>query len=164
MCNGTRKSHRTVFGITLATLCFVFITFGGLGQTLAQDHPREKHPHKVRVELREFSVSPHRTTVKAGWITFKALNTGQRNHELVIIRTDLEAVNLPRVVEPNDEEDGSSVRVPEDAVEIVDEIEAFPPGSHERKQFLLPAGHYALICNLPDHYMMGMHADFEVVP
>src|SRR5437870_249437 len=28
---------------------------------------------------------------------------------------------------------------------------------------LLP-GHYALVCNLPGHYRMGMHQDFTVTP
>jgi uncharacterized cupredoxin-like copper-binding protein len=26
----------------------------------------------------------------------------------------------------------------------------------------LKPGHYSLVCNLPGHYMAGMHADFTV--
>src|SRR5437763_112186 len=28
----------------------------------------------------------------------------------------------------------------------------------------LAPGHYAVVCNLPGHYRMGMHQDFTVVP
>ncbi len=146
----------TILGLSLPVL--VFATLGASQEAMAE-HPKKK----VRVELREWSVSPNRTTVKAGWIKFKVWNTGSRYHEFVIIKTDEDSVNLPRNREPNEEEDMESIRVPENAVDLIDEIEAFAPGHHKMKRVLLEPGHYALICNLPDHYMMGMHTNFEVV-
>jgi uncharacterized cupredoxin-like copper-binding protein len=34
------------------------------------------------------------------------------------------------------------------------------PGRTKSVSLKLPAGHYALICNLPGHYLAGQHADF----
>jgi uncharacterized cupredoxin-like copper-binding protein len=36
------------------------------------------------------------------------------------------------------------------------------PGATKSVVIQLPAGHYALICNLPGHYLAGQHTDFTV--
>ena len=35
-------------------------------------------------------------------------------------------------------------------------------GASKSLTLSLPAGHYALICNLPGHYKAGQHTDFTV--
>jgi uncharacterized cupredoxin-like copper-binding protein len=35
-------------------------------------------------------------------------------------------------------------------------------GASKSVTLKLPAGHYALICNLPGHYLAGQHSDFRV--
>jgi len=139
-----------------------FAMFGLSHQAMAAD---EDHPHKnVKVELREWSVSPDRTTVEAGLIKFKVWNTGTMKHELVVVKTDLAPVNLPRFEEKGDDGDVTSIRFPEEHpdLEVIDEIEEFSPG-HAMKEIRLEPGQYVLACNLPDHYIKGMYVAFEVV-
>ena len=38
------------------------------------------------------------------------------------------------------------------------------PGTTMMLSLDLAPGHYAVLCNLPGHYAMGMHQDFDVVP
>jgi uncharacterized cupredoxin-like copper-binding protein len=38
------------------------------------------------------------------------------------------------------------------------------PGTQKMLTIDLPTGHYAVVCNLPGHYAMGMHQDLWVTP
>ena len=97
-----------------------------------------------------------RNTAKAGDVTFDVTNqAASETHEFVIVQTDLAADSLPLDADGN---------VPEDQITVVDEVEDIAPGESKSLTVNLPAGHYALICNLPDHYRQGMHADFTVNP
>ena len=49
----------------------------------------------VSVQLAEFTLTPDRTTVEAGAITFNVQNGGSFPHELLVIRTDLAPDALP---------------------------------------------------------------------
>ena len=118
----------------------------------------------VAVELKEWTVLPARADIPAGTITFGADNTGKEAHELVVVRADDPAA-LPLAADGTVDEE----KLPEGA--FVGEIEAFPAGQHCTGTFALPAGRYALFCNLlvtaadgskENHYANGMRARFEV--
>jgi len=118
----------------------------------------------VNVTLQEWAVIPDVMSVPAGSVTFNASNVGPMDpHELVIVRTDIPAAELPT------REDGAFDEEAE-GVEVIAEIEEFDPGLTESLTVDLPAGHYALLCNLVEeeegelesHYQMGMWIDFEV--
>lgn len=95
-------------------------------------------------------------SAKAGDVTFHVTNdAASETHEFVIVRTDQSADSLPL---------NSDGDVDEDQIDVVDEVEDLEPGNSEDLTVNLPAGHYALICNLPEHYGQGMHADFTVNP
>lgn len=158
---GTQK-WEVILARALSLPVLGLVMFGWGQLVMAED---EDHPHKnVKVELREWSVSPRRTTVEAGRITFNAWNTGTMKHELVVVRTDLDPVNLPRFEEKGDDGDVTSVRFPEEHPDltVIDEIEEFLPG-RAMKEIHLEPGQYVLACNLPDHYIKGMYAALEVV-
>lgn len=107
----------------------------------------------VAVDLGDFFLTPEATTAEAGAVTFSASNQGDIPHELVIIKTDIPADQLPV----------ASGKVDEDrAGEVIGEIEEFDPGLTIAGTFDLPPGSYALICNIPGHYEAGMHAEFTV--
>jgi hypothetical protein len=117
----------------------------------------------VAVGLKEWSVLPARADVPAGTITFEADNTGTEPHELVVVRADDPAA-LPRAADGTVDEE----KLPEGA--FVGEVEAFPAGQRCSGTFELPAGRYALFCNLletaadgskQNHYANGMRAAFE---
>jgi uncharacterized cupredoxin-like copper-binding protein len=116
---------------------------------------------QVDVTLREWEVSTALATVEAGQIYFLVENAGPEDpHEFVVIRTDLAPGDLP-VVEG---------KVPEEEVDLVDEIEPFTPGSSASITLDLEAGSYVLICNIAEvedgelesHYQLGMRTAFTV--
>lgn len=118
----------------------------------------------VNVTLQEWAVIPDTMSVPAGSVTFNAQNVGPMDpHELVIVRTDLPAGELPTRDDGSFDEDA-------EGVEVVAEIEEFDVGGTESLTLDLEPGHYALLCNLVEeedgeleaHYQMGMWIDFEV--
>ena len=124
-------------------------------------HPKPAGATEVRVTLAEWTLELSVSSVAAGDIYFLVDNLGPEHpHEFVIIRSDLAADALPTI------HDGS---VPEDAVDLVGEIEEFASASSASMVFNLTAGKYVLICNvvetegaLESHYGEGMRAVFVV--
>lgn len=106
----------------------------------------------IAAELTEWGIKLDSSTGAAGTITFNVDNKGEKEHEFVIVKTDVKADSLPVV----DEE------VDESAFEPVDEIEDIKSGTKPALTVDLAAGHYVILCNLTAHYQKGMHADFDV--
>jgi uncharacterized cupredoxin-like copper-binding protein len=82
--------------------------------------------------------------------TFVVRNAADMEHELVVVKTALQASKLP-VHGKQASEKGS-----------VGEVEDIGAGKTKKLTLNLEKGHYALICNVPGHYKAGMHADFTV--
>jgi uncharacterized cupredoxin-like copper-binding protein len=96
-----------------------------------------------------------------GNVSFVVTNGGTETHEFVVLRTDSPAGSLPIVSfegEPN--------RIDEDAKGVTNAGETgdMESGATMTLSLDLAPGHYAVVCNLPGHYAMGMHQDFDVVP
>jgi uncharacterized cupredoxin-like copper-binding protein len=117
---------------------------------------------RVSVSLAEWTVIPSPSSVSPGDVTFRVTNGGEEPHEFVVIRSDLAPDALPV------DADG---KVPEDEIELVDEIEPFGADTTEDLTLDLQPGNYVLICNIvefpPDeepesHYLNGMRAAFTV--
>ena len=98
----------------------------------------------------EFSLVPASPSVAAGTVTFKIKNAGTMVHEMVVIKTTKDAGKLPI-------KDGEAVET--GALGETGDMEA---GTTRDITLKLTPGHYALICNLPGHYVGGMYANFEV--
>jgi uncharacterized cupredoxin-like copper-binding protein len=116
----------------------------------------------VAVTLQEFAIAPAEPSTSAGSVTFEATNEGpDDDHELVVIRTDLETQSLPTAEDGSVDESG-------EGIEVIGEIEEFPPGESRSATFDLEAGNYVLICNIYDadeqeaHYAEGMRTSFTV--
>ena len=119
----------------------------------------------VNVTLQEFAIIPDVASVPAGTVTFVAKNTGPDDvHELVVVKSDLGAANLPVNKDGKATED-----VP--GVTLIGEIEDIDVGATKQADLQLTPGKYVLICNIvqtePDgsleaHYKVGMRTDFEV--
>jgi hypothetical protein len=114
-------------------------------------------PGALHVELREWAVSGENgedlPEIDAGETTFEAHNEGQTPHELAIIKTDLDAADLP-ISRSAVDEDGAG--------ELVGRIDAFAGGAVEEGTFNLDAGRYVLLCNIAGHYQQGMYASLTV--
>lgn len=137
----------------------------------------------ANVTLQEWTVIPAQDSVQAGSVTFDVTNEGPDHpHELVIVRTDLDPGALPTTHEGGVDEDG-------EGIEVIGEIEEFPPGETREATFDLEPGSYVLVCNvvaiagehgagheeeeemegegdmeeMEIHYQLGMRASFTVV-
>ena len=131
--------------------------------TTSADNTPAGDDNIIVVELVEFSVVLDKATVPAGSLTFRATNNGPDDeHEFVIIRSDLAPNMLPTA------DDGS---VPEDEVDVVDEIEGLAVGDSGEVTVDLEAGAYVLICNIVQeeadgtieaHYERGMRTSLTV--
>jgi uncharacterized cupredoxin-like copper-binding protein len=106
--------------------------------------------HNVDVTLAQFAVSPTATIGAAGRLTFRVHNAGSISHELVMVKTPRAAADLPL----------KAGRAVENA--NVGETGDMQPGATKSVSVNLAPGHYALICNLPGHYLAGQHTDFTV--
>jgi uncharacterized cupredoxin-like copper-binding protein len=103
----------------------------------------------VAVQVDEFSVFPATQGAPIGKVKFVVTNVGRLEHEFVVIKTNKPAGNLLKGKEAN--EGGA-----------VGEIDGVPAGQARTVTLTLRRGHYALICNLPGHYLTGQFADFYV--
>jgi uncharacterized cupredoxin-like copper-binding protein len=90
-------------------------------------------------------------TVKAGKVTFTFKNTGNRQHEMIVLKTD-EKFDQLKV--------GTDNKVSEDA--SVGEISETDAGKTVVKTFPLTAGKYVIVCNIEKHYAQGMRIAFTV--
>lgn len=108
------------------------------------------------VDANTMLLTPNPDTVAAGEVTFEVTNSGNKEHEFVVFKTDLAIEDLPF--------DDSADKVIEDGpgVTHIDEIESVQPGETKTLTVNLDAGSYTLICNLKGHYRMGMRAPFTV--
>jgi len=98
-----------------------------------------------------YKVAP--VSVKAGKVTVTFKNTGNRQHEMIVLKTDAGFDSLTV---------GSDNKVSEDA--SVGEISETDAGKTVVKTFDLTAGKYVLICNIEKHYAQGMRSAFTVTP
>ena len=120
----------------------------------------------VGVELSEFNVAVSQfAAAPSGTIRFAVKNAGSIDHELIVLRTKRPFNELP-VADAGDPP--VPVKTRADKVDETTNVGEtgepdLKPG--ETRTFIiknLPAGHYALVCNLAKHYGLGMRAAFTV--
>jgi len=113
-------------------------------------------PTTIDVTLGQYEMALSRSSAKAGEITFHVHNDAELLvHEFVVVKSDLPADGL--TVGP----DGI---VDESQMSVVDEIEDMEAGESGDLTVTLEPGHYILLCNIENHYGLGMHIDFTVTP
>ncbi|GEM_PF-785630 len=130
----------------------------------AQHSPATNHcsAETINVVLTEWTISPDKTTVSAGPVTFKVINSGSADvNEMAVVKTDLAAASLPVDANGNMDEKAKGIR-------IIGEIEDIAVGASTHAAFDLEPGNYVLICNIWDsgeqesHYAEGMFIAFKV--
>ena len=103
----------------------------------------------VKEKLTNFKIAGG-STAKAGSVTFRVTNAVANPHELIVIKTGIKASKLKT---------NSSGR----AIVTKKAGEVDVAGNTVRSLKLnLKKGHYALICNIGNHYEQGMRKDFTV--
>lgn len=138
-----RTSRRTAVVPLIGLLALVGAACGGGGAS-------------VDATQSDFKIQLSKTSGDAGEVTFKITNNGPSTHEFVVFKTDLAPDALPT-------KDENGVQIVDEAgegVTAVDEVEDIENGATKSLKVDLPAGGYVVICNLPGHYIAGMHASF----
>jgi hypothetical protein len=113
--------------------------------------------------LSEWSVVTDVEDLPEGPITIDVHNRGEREHELVIVRTDIPASELPVKEDGSFDEDASGV-------DVQQEIEEIESGDDTSRSYTLDPGSYVLLCNIVEeidgtetsHFAEGMSTPFTV--
>jgi uncharacterized cupredoxin-like copper-binding protein len=109
---------------------------------------------QVGVALDEYHVKLSESSGSSGKVTFNVHNGGHEKHEFVILKTDLDAANLP--------EEGSKVKEDSDGISHVAEIDGVDAAQDKSLTVDLKPGTYVFVCNIPGHAHQGMVARFTV--
>lgn len=152
------RGRRMLVALSVATLALAACTAGnGTPSTDAGGGATT-----VAVALQEWAVVPASASAPAGEITFEVTNDGPDDvHEFVVLRTDLDAADLPV-------DEAGAVTEAGEGIEVVDEIEDIPVGETQDLTVTLDAGNYILLCNIYEatedeaHYAIGMRTAFTV--
>ena len=91
--------------------------------------------------------------VAAGEITFESHNDGQLPHELAVLKTDLDAAELPV---------SAGIVNEAQAGELIGRTAYISGGDSEALTLTLEAGNYVLFCNIVAHYEQGTFAPLIV--
>jgi uncharacterized cupredoxin-like copper-binding protein len=115
-------------------------------------------PATVNVVLSEWSITTDLSTVPAGPVTFSAVvQNAQRDHQMNLFRVD--------------DRDPNKLPIAKDGREVDELAAGFKAGEMEgilpneppvSDTWTLTPGHYAIFCNLPGHYQLGMVTTLEV--
>jgi uncharacterized cupredoxin-like copper-binding protein len=100
--------------------------------------------------LNDTSIELSSTDIASGAVTFHVANAGAMTHEFEVFATDLADDALPV----------DHGVVASDELEDRGEVEDVAPGTTVDFDVSLDPGHYVAICNLPGHYLAGMHIAF----
>ena len=118
----------------------------------------------IKGTLEEWKITLSPTTGAAGEVTFTIDNIGEKDHEFVIVKTDLAPDKLPTVQEGDEK---GTVDEEGEGITAVDELEDIKSGTDGNElKVTLDAGSYVIFCNVHDedlvHYQKGMHTAFTV--
>ena len=118
----------------------------------------------IKGTLEEWKITLTPTTGAAGEVTFTINNIGEKDHEFVVVKTDLATDKLPTVA---DGAEAGTVDEEGEGITSVGEKEDIKAGTDNNVLTLnLDAGNYVIFCNVHDedlvHYQKGMHTAFTV--
>jgi uncharacterized cupredoxin-like copper-binding protein len=110
----------------------------------------------LAVTERNFAIAPAQTSLPAGLVDLAVTDRGPSAHEMLIFQTDLPADKLPLGPDGRVDEAGDGV------LKVFDSGDNIDVGTTKTFHIALAAGHYVMVCNLPGHYLAGMHTAFTV--
>ena len=125
---------------------------GGGGVTIPGATGTQVHVEATDQDQTHQSFKFDTTSVAAGKVTFTLKNSGNRQHELIVLKTDTPFDAL--TVNPADN------KVSEDS--SVGEISETDAGKTGTVTLDLKPGKYVLVCNIEKHYAQGMKSAFTV--
>lgn len=102
------------------------------------------------------------TTVPAGQVSFRVVNTGAWIHEVTVMPLGVDQGIGQRRVETDNKVDESASLGHVEGSCGADEGDGIVPGATGWTTITLSPGRYELICNIAGHYRAGMYALLEV--
>lgn len=132
------------------------ICFGALLVAACGAGPVASLGHETAVSVTDSSIAATPAALGAGDVTLNITNNGGTLHEV-------EVFTLPAGVDVNNlQVAGHLALVGAAGMEIIDEVEGIIPGAKPTLTVNLEPGTYALLCNLPGHYALGMRSTISV--
>ena len=101
-------------------------------------------------------------TVAAGQMSFRALNTGWLNHELVVLPLAQGQFPGQRLIGPDGRVDESGSLGEASRTCGEGDGDGIAPGTTGWTTITLAPGRYELICNIAGHYAAGMYTELDV--
>lgn len=99
--------------------------------------------------LTGMAIAPSRTTLKAGDVSFSAVNRSKALvHEMILVKLDTPDQAMPY--------DTKEDKIDEERIKHLGEVSELEPGKSGTLRVKLAPGVYALLCNQPGHYNAGM--------
>ena len=144
--------------LTLITLTAIACSDNGSINQATNQLPLDPTAPVIQVTLDEWSVTSSVSTASAGPVTFKTSNEGSIPHNLEIYRIGVETdiADFPiqsGVAHPEEGNGGRIGEIEERLLTALDAVEV---------TYLLESGRYALLCNIPGHYVAGMFTELSV--
>ena len=110
----------------------------------------------LSVTEHDFAIQPAEASLPAGLIDLAVTDRGPSAHEMLIFQTDQPPDKLPRGPDGRVDESGDGV------LKVFDSGDNIAVGTIKTFHIALAAGRYVMVCNLPGHYLAGMHTAFTV--
>lgn len=108
----------------------------------------------INATLRDDAIQLDTNTVAAGKVTFIVTNASATLvHEFVVLKTDMAEDQLPVK---------KGGKVDEAKLNKKGEAEDIAPGKTKKLTLKLAPGRYLIVCNMPNHYKMGMRTSLTV--
>ncbi|MBN8889910.1 MAG: hypothetical protein J0H91_06400 [Rhodospirillales bacterium] len=106
---------------------------------------------------RAMGITATPATIKAGVVTFEAINTSKEMvHEMIVAALPATPKALPYIADER--------RVDEEKGEHLGEVSELAPNATGALRITLKPGKYLLYCNVPGHYALGMWTEITVTP
>ena len=121
--------------------------------TTSTQQGAEAPASNATIQMGEFFFKPKDVTVSSGKVTITAPNIGKAEHELVLLKTNVDPANLKT------EKDGEVIEEDYSGPGEIPDVES---GETGKTTLNLKPGTYAMICNLPGHYKAGMYGSVTV--
>jgi uncharacterized cupredoxin-like copper-binding protein len=161
---GSGRSGPSVLGIFAILAVLYLVGIGVVAAVAIGADGSGGGPSTLRVELGQWHIDTD-ATVAAGDVTFEVFNGGTMVHEMLVLKTDTPADQLP-ITDAGD----PPVPVATGADKVSEDDSIGETGAPDMQPGTtrtftikdMTPGHYVLVCNIAGHYANGMRADLTV--
>jgi hypothetical protein len=150
---------------SVVALVISLIAFGAGAFALASGDAPDDGIYEI--ELQDGAIALESTELPVGRQVIEVTNTGTEEHEIVVVRTDMDPDEIPVGLHGVSASMAGKVIIGEDHAAAghthkPGEILGLLPVRSQRYQVDLASGHYVVLCQTENHYLEGERTQFEV--